>query len=185
MKWFPGFSVRANAKLNLNFQRQTAVQQANRIQDWTSVLAADYVWERGNWAVRPQLKYMARRTRDREAAVLPAHEVHFYPILRLDYVLSPNTVVKLGAQAPGRYRDIVNDTADYGSQDYLAMVTNTSSYSGYEMSFNAGYQLRRRRMEDRSRAVEDIDYSLFFVRMVVGLRASEGRQLEFARNTGT
>ena len=182
LKWFPGFSVRANGKLNLNFQRRTAVQKANRIQDWTSVIAADYVWKRGNLTVRPQLKYMARRTTDRKAVVLPAHEAHYYPILRLDYRLSPNTVVKFGAQAPGRYRDVVNDSADYGSQDYLAMVTNTSSYSGYEMSFNAGYQLRRRRMEDRSRAIEDIDYSLFFVRMVVGLRASEGRRTEVTRS---
>ena len=185
LRWFPGFSVRANGKLNLNFQRKTSVQRANRIQDWTSVMAADYVWERGNWTVRPQLKYMARRTRDQKEVVLPAHEVHYYPILRLDFRLSPNTVVKLGVQAPGRYRDILNDSADYTSQDYLAMVTNTSSYSGYEMSFNAGYQLKRRRMEDRSRAIEDIDYSHFFVRMVVGLRASEGRKTAVARNAGT
>ena len=185
LKWFPGFTVRANAKLDLNSQRKTAFHEANRIQDRTSVVAADYVWKRGNWTVRPQLKYMAQRTTDQKEVVLPAHEVHYYPILRMDYVLSPNSVLKLGVQAPGRYRDMLNDSADYRSEDYLAMVTNTSSYSGYELSFNAGYQLKRRRMDDRSRAIEDIDYSLFFIRMVVGLRASEGRQLEFARNTGT
>ena len=181
LKWFPGFTVRSNAQLDLNFQRKTAFHEANRIQDWTSVVAADYVWKRGNWTVRPQLKYMAQRKTDQKEVVLPAHEAHFYPILRMDYALSPNTVLKLGVQAPGRYRDLLNDSADYRSQDYLAMVTNTSSYSGYEMSFNAGYQLRRRRMEDRSRAIEDIDYSLFFIRMIVGLRASEARQTEVRR----
>ena len=123
---------------------------------------------------------MAQRTTDQKKVVLPAHEVHYYPILRLDYRLSPNTVLKFGAQVPGRYRDVLNDSADYRSQDYLAMVTNTSSYSD-ALSFNAGYQLKRRRMDDRRRAIEDIDYSLFFVRMVVGLRASEGRQTEVTR----
>ena len=181
LKWFPEFTVRANAKLDLNFQRETAFQEANRIQDWTSVIAADYVWKRGSWTVRPQLKYMARRKTDRKEVVLPAHEAHFFPILRMDYELSPNTALKLGVQAPGRYRDILNDSADYRSEDYLAMVTNNSSYGGYELSFNAGYQLKRRRMEDRSRAIEDIDYSLFFIRMIVGLRASEARQTEVRR----
>ncbi len=181
LKWFPGFTVRSNAQLDLNFQRKTAFHEANRIQDWTSVVAADYVWKRGSWTLRPQLKYMAQRTTDQKRVVLPAHEVHYYPILRMDYVLSPKTVLRFGVQAPGRYRDMTNHSADYRSQDYLAMVTNTSSYSGYEMSFNAGYQLKRRRMDDRSRAIEDIDYSLFFVRMVVGLRASEARVTEVTR----
>ena len=75
---------------------------------------------------------------------------------------------------------MLNDSADYRSQDWMAMVTNNSSYSGYELSLNAGYQLKRRRMDDRRRAIEDIDYSLFFVRMVVGLRASEGRAIKRA-----
>ena len=73
------------------------------------------------------------------------------------------------------YHNRVNDSADYTSEDYIGMVTNTSSYSGYELSFNTGYQLRRRRMADRSRKSEDIDYSLFFIRLIAGLRASEAR----------
>ena len=145
------------------------------------MVAADYVWKRGNWTVRPQLKYMAQRTTDQKEVVLPVYETFAYPILRLDYALSPRTALKLGAQAPSRYRNLVNDSADYESEDYLAMVTNNSSHSGYELSFNAGYQLKRRRMDDRSRAIEDIDYSLFFIRMIVGLRASEARQTEVRR----
>jgi hypothetical protein len=185
LKWFPGFTLRSNVQVDLNFQQETAFQEANRIEDWTSVVAADYVWTRGNWTVRPQLKYLAQRLTDQKAVVLPVYETFFYPILRINYALSPRTVLKFGVQGPSRYHNLLNDSADYRSEDYLAMVTNTSSYSGYEMSFNAGYQLKRRRMEDRSRAIEDIDYSHFFVRMVVGLRASEGRKTAVARNAGT
>ena len=181
-KWFPGFTLRSNVQLDLNFQQETALQEANRIQDWTSVVAAGYEWARGNWTVRPQLKYMAQRTTDQKDVVQPVYETFSYPILRIDYALSPRTVLKFGVQGPSRYHNLINDSTDYRSEDYMAMVTNTSSYSGYELSLNAGYQLKQRRMDDRSREIEDIDYSLFFVRMIVGLRASEGRHTEVPRH---
>jgi len=46
---------------------------------------------------------------------------------------------------------------------------------GYDLSFNMGYQLGKLQMEDRSRKAEDIDYSLFFIRLIAGLRLAEAR----------
>ena len=175
LKSFPGFTLRSNVQVDLNFQQETAFQEANRIEDWTSVVAADYLWTRGNWTVRPQLKYLAQKLASQKAVVLPVYETFLYPILRIDYALSPRTVLKFGVQGPSRYHNLLNDSADYRSEDYVAMVTNKSSYSGYELSFNAGYELKLRRMDDRSRANEDIDFSLFFIRMIVGLRPYEAR----------
>ena len=175
LKRFRGFNLRSNVKAEVNFQQETPLQKANRIGNWTAVVAADYVWRRGRWTVRPQMKYMAQRIDDQKDVVRPVFETFLYPILRIDCTLTPSTVIKSGVQGPSWYHNVINDSADYTSEDYIAMVTNTSSYSGYELSFNAGYQLKRRRMADRSRESEDIDYSLFFIRLIAGLRPSEAR----------
>ena len=73
------------------------------------------------------------------------------------------------------FQDRRNSARDYEAEDYLAMVTNNTVYAGYELCLNMGYELRKRQMEDRTRRAEDISYSLVFMRLVAGLRSSEGR----------
>jgi hypothetical protein len=179
LKRFADFELRSSVKYEVNFQRETFFQEENRIEDWTSVVTAGYDRNVAGLRLRPQVKYMAQWKSDQEEVVQPVFETFFYPILRLDYRLTPQTVLKAGVQGgpllASVFRDRRNSSRDYQSEDYLVMVTNTSLYSGYELSFNMGYELRKRRMEDRTRQAEDIDYSLFFIRLIAGLRPSEAR----------
>ena len=179
LKQLQNFNLRSNLKYEVNFQRETSFQEDNRIGVWTSVVAADYRWEIRGLSIRPQMKYMVQRRSDQKEVMQPIFETFFYPILRLDYKLTPQSVLKAGVQGlppiPSVFHDLHNDSRDYQSEDYLVMLSNTSVYSGYGLSFNMGYQLRKLQMEDRSRKVEDIDYSLFFIRLIAGLRLSEAR----------
>ena len=179
LKRLQNFNLRSNLKYEVNLQRKTSFQEDNRIGVWTSVVAADYRWEIRGLSIRPQMKYMVQRRSDQQEVVQPIFETFFYPILRLDYKLTPQTVLKAGVQGlppiPSVFHDLHNDSRDYRSEDYLVMLTNTSVYSGYDLSCNMGYQFRQLQMEDRSRKAEDIDYSLFFIRLIVGLRLAEAR----------
>ena len=52
------------------------------------------------------------------------------------------------------------------------MVSNTSSYVGYEINITAGFERRTRRSLDASRRDQDIEYSRIFLRGIAGLQPS-------------
>ena len=125
------------------------------------------------------MKLQMQQVTDDEGVVLPVSEASFYPILTATYSLTPRTGIKVGAQGfpflPSPHRDYRNESLDYSSEEYVAMVTTDSDYKGYLLSFNVGYQVSRKEMRDRFRRSEDIDFALFFVRVLTALRPSEGR----------
>ncbi|MSR82414.1 MAG: hypothetical protein EXS58_05740 [Candidatus Latescibacteria bacterium] len=172
-------NLRGNLKHEANFQRRTATERDNRIDTWTGVVAGDCTWHLGRFALSPKVKLQIEKVADERSEVLPFSEISFYPMLTASCPLTPATTLKLGAQGTpllkSVHRDLHNRSLDYDAEDYLAMVTTTSDYNGYLMSLNLGYQARRQRLRDRSRESEDLDYSLLFVRLVAGLRPSEGR----------
>ena len=67
------------------------------------------------------------------------------------------------------YHDVLNRNMSYTTEDYVIMLTNMSIYKGYNFSLNAGWHLRIKSFEDRSRESEDEDYSLIFVQLTMGL----------------
>jgi hypothetical protein len=170
-----GLKVRLNAKYDQNFQRRTAHQRGDRITSLAWVAASEYVIRWGKAVVRAQLKYTMLRRHDDKGRLLPVFEKQLYPMLRVDYPLTPNTALRFGVQGPARYINVVNESANQVSWDSIASLANTSSYSGYNIVMSTGYQLRRRTMTDRSRRGEDVDFSLVFLRMIVGLRPLEAR----------
>ena len=138
------------------------------------VLRSDYTWSRGNLSVIPQVKFMAQKVVDDEGEVAPVHESFFYPIFKVEYQMTRDTVVRVGAQGfpflKSQYRNLWQRDTSFSTQDYVVSLTNVSSYSGYQLGINVGYQLHLRRMVDRARRFEDRDYTFFFLRMVAGLR---------------
>ena len=165
-------------KYTLNFQRATPLQPADTISEWAWVLRADYTWRLGRLAVEPKMKVMGYRRRDREELARPVSEGFFFPMLVASYELTPSTRFSFGAQGlpflKSLYRDFENGQVDFAAQDYIATVTNTTTYNGYHLSLNMGYHLKLVRYEERLRAVEDIDRSLFFVRLIMGLEPFKG-----------
>ena len=162
-------------KYDNNFQERTSIQPDNRIADLSVVAKADYEWR--PWRqlrVIPQVKWLRQRLKDDEQRVTPIHERFFYPILRLEYPLSPRTTVKFGAQGfpflKSTYRSEVSPGVDFDAVDYLALVSNTSAYVGYQVNVNLGYERRRRTFVDEQRSDQNIDYSRFFLRVIAGLR---------------
>jgi hypothetical protein len=148
------------------------------VREWAWVLRGDYRWRLGKLAVQPKAKLMAYSRVDREDLHRPVQEGYFYPMVVVRYALTPMTELGLGAQGfpflPARYRDFENKSVRFGSQDYLATVTNATTYNGYHLSLNMGYQLKLIRYGDRQRAGEDVDRALFFIRLIMGLEPFKG-----------
>lgn len=168
-------NVELSLKYDDNFQRRTALQPSNQISDLAVVAKADYWWN--PWRdlqVVPQVKWLRQRRQDDEDQVVEIREDFFYPILRLEYPLSARTSVKLGAQGfpfwQSTYRNDATPGVDFDSQVYLAQLSNTSTYLGYQVNVNLGYEKRKRTFLDETRGAQDIDYSRLFLRVIAGLR---------------
>ena len=171
----PHLNVELSIKYETNLQQTTPLQPENRISDLATVVKADYTWN--PWRrlrVVPQFKWMRQRLQDDEQRVLEIAEDYVYPILRLEYPLSSRTEVKLGAQGfpflQGTYRNGAAQGVDFDSQVYLALLSNTSTYVGYQINVNLGYEKRIRTFVDETRSDQDIDFSRLFLRVIVGLR---------------
>ncbi len=171
----PNLNVEVSLKSDNNFQRRTSLQPNNRIADLATVFKADYLWM--PWKqlrVMPQFKWLRQRLDDDEGQVLPIEEDFVYPILRMEYPISNRTVVKVGAQGlpflKSLYRNKAAPGADFDGEDYVALVTNKSSYTGYQINVEVGYQRSTRKFKDRSRHDQGLNFSRVFLRMIAGLR---------------
>ena len=171
----PSLNVELTLKYENNFQQSTSRQPDNRISDLATVFKAGYQWN--PWRelqIIPQFKWLRQRLQDDENALLPIHENFLYPILRLEYPLSSRTTIKLGAQGfsffTSKYRNELTPAADFDSEVYLVLLSNNSTYVGYQLNLNLGYEKRVRTFLDQKRSAQDIDFSRLFLRLIVGLR---------------
>ncbi|MFH1568136.1 MAG: hypothetical protein ABIL09_09070 [Gemmatimonadota bacterium] len=171
-------TVNNRLKYTVNWQQESALQPANAVREVAWVLRSDYRWELGRLRVSPKVKLMTYRRRDREELRRPVSEGFFYPMVLVDYQLTPETRLSAGAQGlpflKSRYRDFASGQVDYAAEDYIAAVTNSTAYNGYHLSLNLGYHLKRIRYEERARNGEDLDRSLFFIRLIMGLEPFKG-----------
>ena len=160
-------------KYEVNAQLDPPDGGSNRIGLWTSVLRSDYQWRLGPVAISPRYKFMMRKRSDGDGRVHPISELFSYPMVLSEYELTEWTSLKGGIQGfpglPSLYRNLEDKDQDFDSKNYLFMLSNRFEHAGYDLALNAGYEITRRRMRDRRREFEDVDYELFFIRMVVGL----------------
>lgn len=168
-------NVEVSFKHDRNSQKRTSLQARNVISDFAVVAKMDYEWN--PWRelrVKPQLKWLRQRRQDDEGAVVEVHEKFFYPILRIEYPVSSRTTLKVGAQgAPflkSTYRNGITSDANFDSQVYLAQVSNTSTYLGYQVNVNLGWEKRNRVFESVLRREQEADFSRIFLRVIAGLR---------------
>jgi hypothetical protein len=167
----PRLNIEGSARFDVNHQRQ----QDNTVSSLAVVLKADYTWE--PWRalrVIPQVKWLGQRLNDDTRTVFEVKEYYFYPILRFEYPVSDRTAVKAGAQGfpflKSRYRTSVIPDVDFDSRVYLLQVNNTSTYVGYQVNINLGYERRLREFTSTGRAAQDLDHHRLFLRVIAGLR---------------
>lgn len=174
----PNLNVNSRFKHTVNLQRASNLQAASTTHELAWVLRADYAWKMRALTLTPKVKYMTYWKKDDEGRVNEVSERQLYPILLADYALTPRTSLRAGAQGlpflKSRHRFPLNRDVEYSSEDYIAMVSNTSIYQGHVMTLNMGYHLRQLKFEDRSRRAQDIDRALFFLRLVMGVEPFQG-----------
>jgi hypothetical protein len=59
---------------------------------------------------------------------------------------------------------------DFDARVYLFQVNNTSTYVGYQVNINLGYERRLREFTSKGRQEQDLDYHRLFLRVIAGLR---------------
>ena len=167
------FSGKFDVKHEANAQLDPERSGSNLIQLWTAVARSDYRWQLGAFEVSPRYKFMMRKRSDDDGRVHALSEVYSYPMVLARYGLTERTSFKVGIQGfpglPSLYRNLEDDDQNFETKNYLFMLSNRFDHSGYDLALNAGYEVNQRRMDDRRRRIEDVDYELFFIRMVVGL----------------
>ena len=170
--------IHLDYKHDLNHQFGRDGGPANRIIRSTSVVKGKYSRHlsgrfRGI-TITPMAKLMSQKLTDGRFPVSVLHELFFYPILRVDWRLTPLTSVRMGVQGlpflRSRSLDLVNPSRDFDGEDYVAILANTFTYQGYEVNFNVGYQVQKRTFDSPLRAQSNVDTSIFFFRALVGLR---------------
>ncbi len=166
------FVLRNTIKYEINFQEPSQAGGSNRVRHWTMANRADYTFKFGGFRFIPMIKYMVEVKKDRHEKIIPVHTTDLYPILRAEFSLTPRTAIKFGAQGfpflKSKHRDLMAEERDYDSEDYIAMISNSAFYGGYEFDFNFGYHLKFLRYKDRLKEYEDLDYSYLFIRLTMG-----------------
>ena len=165
-------------KYQSNWQREDDFQSDNRIDDLSWVVRAQYEWRRDRIKVTPRLKYMAYSRSDRDGQLYPVSERYFYPILMASYRLTDQTSVSGGMQGlpffEARYRDRTNSDGDWNSRDYIVSMTNRTTYQGQHLSLNLGWHLQMVEFQNLDRGLEEVDRSLFFLRLILGAEPFTG-----------
>ncbi len=172
---YENFDAELSVKREFNQQNSTIIQADNLISDLAVVFKADYHWT--PWrdiVIRPQIKWLHQRLVDDIGEIASVKEDYFFPIIRFEYLVSDRTSLKLGAQGlpflTSVYRNKVSDGVDFDDKVYLAQISNTSVYLGYQVNVNLGYERRFRSFLEKRREAQDIDYSRIFLRVIAGLR---------------
>lgn len=169
----PNLNIGIKMKYDWNRQNETSFQNQNQIIDRTQVLKAEYKYYLRNLLIQPQVKFLARKKTSTNRYFRTLHEQYFYPIIRVEYPLTFNTVLRAGAQGfPGlnsTVRDLVNSDLDYDTRDYLIMLSNRSLYNGYDLSLNFGYEQSWYDYSGQMRKIYNRTDKVIFIRLVVGM----------------
>jgi len=115
------------------------------------------------------------------------HEQTIIPIIRLDYTLTPKTVLRMGFQGFS-IEDIHPKLGDGGIFSYkkidkkipgnshrdkifMIMLTSSGDYSGYKLAFNIGYQNVREiyyKLDPSQQLSKNKSYNSIFVKVLAG-----------------
>lgn len=143
----PDLNVYNDIRLEVNDQREFSdgdfYQQGDRITSVAYVGRADYTWHLGrNFTFGPMFKASINRTKA-DLFSLQRHTYTMTPIVRADYRLAANTVLRgglLGLPFREKHRDLLRPFLDRDSHYYIVLLENLGNYRGVDVSTSIGYQ---------------------------------------------
>jgi hypothetical protein len=165
----PGLNVENNLKSDINRMRQTTDQEKATTEYWGGVHKTDYTFKPfSRFTISPQIKYRwewkVKKKPNTEDSVL-RHQYWFMPILRLDYELTPRTIIRAGLQGDPfflddkvfmhRFRNKLDALESQNARIFKVMVTQFGDYFGYKVYFNFGYEIQRISYLENEEETED------------------------------
>jgi hypothetical protein len=175
----PNVRIENNLKSEINRQRKSDFQEKATVDYWGGVHKIDYTFTpMARFTITPQLKYrwewgQVERTEKKDTWI---HQYWVMPILRMDYELTPRTILRGGLQGDPfflddkvfmhRSRNKVDPTESLNARIFKLMVTQSSDYFGYKVYFNAGFEIQRISYVEEEDESED--FSSFFFRIMAG-----------------
>ena len=143
----------------------------NQGTDWSLAVVnrIDYGWEPiARLVVTPMLKLSYRREDSSIFQGTIEDAMTFAPIMRVDYTLTENTILRGGIQGlpflRHRYRNNSASFQDFDAWHYILAFQNNSSYIGYQVSMNLG--LRKSFIDNvGSATVGEVETSEFFLQV--------------------
>ncbi|MBN1351110.1 hypothetical protein JXJ21_16940 [candidate division KSB1 bacterium] len=183
-----------NAQKSLLNWDGSVAQDDKDVIAWRVVNKIDYKYQiRDNLVLMPQLKhryelqYRNYEVNGKAKSDTLIHEQTLIPIIRLDYTLTPKTVLRMGFQGFS-IEDIHRKLSDGGIFSYkkidkkiegnshrdkifMIMLTSSGDYSGYKLAFNIGYQNVREiyyKLDPSQQIARNKSYNSIFVRVLAG-----------------
>ena len=146
----PSLNVSSKFRYEVNARRRTpfddgTVQEKSRDRSRALVTRADYTWRLRDLTVMPMLKFLTEHKTVPSSGRRPfLHTRHLIPILRMDYGITPNSVLRAGIQGfpflKERYRNVAWPFDRYDATSHVLLLQNRGNYSGYDVSLNLGFR---------------------------------------------
>jgi hypothetical protein len=175
----PNVRIENNLKSDLNRKQKTDFQEKATVSYWGGVHKIDYAFSPlDRFTIMPQMKYrwewgQVEQEGQKDTWI---HQYWVMPILRMDYELTPKTILRAGLQGDPfflndkvfmhRSRNKVDPSQSLNARIFKIMVTQSSDYYGYRVFFNAGFEIQRISYLDQED--DSQDFSNFFFRIVAG-----------------
>ncbi len=172
-----GLDLVQQFRLRFNWQqggklRRGPFQPKRRLDFWTSVTRVQYSLQFGKLSFTPQYKLMLLRLQDQERNVRLRSELRSIPILRVEYALSPRTLLQAGDQGfgplPYRKRDDTSDRRSFEHSTIFLTLTNSTHYFGYDLRAIVGVARDELQYDGGFRDHRNVNVLEFFLRALVG-----------------
>jgi hypothetical protein len=112
------------------------------ITHFSMVNKVDYSWHWKKFQMKSQFKHIFQRSKFPEREIPDRQTRWIIPILRMDYPLGPNTVLKTGIQGlpflAERSLDPTSPERDFRRRTYTAFLQNRSNHRGYDLTILFG-----------------------------------------------
>ena len=112
------------------------------ITHFSMVNKADYTWHWERFQIISQFKHVFQRRKFPEREIPDSQTRWIIPILRMDYRVGPNTMLKTGVQGlpffAERSLDPTSPERDFRRRTYTAFLQNRSNHRGYDLTLLFG-----------------------------------------------
>jgi len=140
------------------------------ITHFSMVNKADYTWRRERFQLISQFKHIFQRSKFPERRIADRQTRWIIPILRMEYRVGPNTMLKTGMQGlpflAERSLDPTSPERDFRRRTYTAFLQNRSNHRGYDLTLLFGGYRSFTRFADSQRP--SLGFIEYFFKVFIG-----------------